>query len=359
MGAKTKALTGTKVEAAGVPENPRRGLMRAIVYNRYGPPEVLQLQDVPKPVPADHEVLIRVYATTVPAEDPMIRGFTFRPLFWLPLRMAFGLIRPRKRILGSELSGVVESVGSRVTKFKEGDEVFGVDIQGLGCYAEYKCLPEDGVLLPKPKNLTYEEAAPVCGALAAWNLLRDKVPVQQGQRVLINGASGNIGTAAVQIARHFGAEVTGVCSTANLDLVSSLGADHVVDYTKEDFTKRGETYDIIFDVVSTSSFLRCRRSLKRGGAYISALPSPSVLLQMLWTSRFGSRKVVFSATGLRSVSIRLALLKELTALVKDGKIKAVIDRRYPLDEIQDAHRYVAKGHKKGSVIINVVPPPVA
>ncbi len=328
--------------------------MKAIVYDRYGPPEVLHVQDVPKPVPANNEVLIRVHATTVPAEEPMIRGFTFAPLFWLPVRIAFGLFRPRKRILGSEFSGVVESVGSHVTRFKSGDEVFGVDIKNRGCYAEYKSLPEDGVLLPKPANLTFEQAAPVCGALAAWNLLRDKVPVRRGQRVLINGASGSIGTAAVQIAKYFGAEVTGVCSAANFDLVRSLGADNVIDYTKEDFTKRGETYDIVFDVVSTSSFLRCRRCLTKTGAYISALPTPSILLQTLWTSRFGSRKAVFSATGLRPVSIRLALLKELTALVETGKIWTVIDRRYPLEEIRAAHRYVATGRKKGSVIINVV-----
>jgi len=330
--------------------------MKAIVFDRYGPPEVLQLRDVPKPVPGDDEVLIQVHATTVPAEDPMIRGFTFGPLFWIPLRIAFGILRPKKRILGSEFSGEVEAVGKLVTGFERGDQVLGVDIKDLGCYAEYKCLPESGVLLPKSPNVSFEAAAPVCGALAAWNLLRDKVPVQCGQRVLIYGASGNIGTAAVQIAKYFGAEVTGVCSTANLDLVRSLGADHVVDYTKEDFTRRGETYDIIFDVVSKSSFLRCRRSLTRSGAYISALPTPSILLQMLWTTRFGGRRAVFSATGLRPVSIRLALLKELTALVETGKIRTVIDRSYPLEEIRAAHRYVAKGHKKGSVIINVVAP---
>ncbi len=327
--------------------------MKAMVYTRYGPPEVLQLREVPKPVPRDDEVLIRIHATTVPAEDPMIRSFTFPPLFWLPLRMVFGLVRPRKRILGSELAGVVESVGKHVTKFREGDQVFGVDLDGLGTYAEYKCLPEDGVLLPKPASLTFEEAAPVCGALAAWNLLSDKVHTRSGQRVLINGASGNIGTAAVQIAKLLGAEVTGVCSGPNHELVRSLGAAHVIDYTKEDFTGSGETYDVIFDVVSTSSFRRCRRLLSRTGVYISALPSISILLQMLWTSRSSGRRVVFSATGLRSVGIRLALLEELTVLREAGEIRTVIDRRYPLEQVAEAHRYVEKGHKIGNVIINV------
>lgn len=327
--------------------------MKAVVCTKYGPPEVLQLREVPKPIPKDNEVLIRVHATTVPAEDPMIRGFTFSPLFWLPLGIAFGLIRPRKRILGSELAGDVESVGKHVTKFREGDQVFGVDINGLGTDAEYKCLTEDGVLLAKPANMTYEEAAPVCGALAAWNLLSDKAHVQSGQRVLINGASGGIGTSAVQIAKHLGAEVTGVCSGANLELVKSLGADHVIDYTREDFTGNGQTYDIIFDTVSKRSFSHCRRSLTPTGAYISALPTPKILLQMLWTSKTAGKRAIFSATGLRPVPVRLALLKEVTALKEAGKIKTVIDRRYPLEEIAEAHRYVEKGHKKGNVIITV------
>jgi len=324
-----------------------------MVYTKYGPPDVLQLKEVAKPVPKDNEVLIRVHATTVPAEDPMMRSFTFSPLFWLPLRIAFGLRRPRKTILGSELAGEIEAVGQDVKRFKKGDQVFGVDISGLGAYAEYKCLPEEGVLLAKPANLTYEEAAPVCGTLAAWNLLRDKAHIQSGQKVLINGASGSVGTAAVQIARYFGAEVTGVCSSKNLKLVASLGADHVIDYTKEDFTQNGQTYDIIFDAVSKSTFSRCKRSLTQRGAYISAVPTLSILLQMLWTSKIGSKKAIFSATGLRPVRKRLALLKELIPLMEAGKIKTVIDRRYPLKQIAEAHRYVEKGHKKGNVVIIV------
>jgi NADPH:quinone reductase-like Zn-dependent oxidoreductase len=327
--------------------------MKAIVYERYGRPDVLQLKEVERPTPKEDEVLIRVYAATVAAEDPMIRGFTFHPLFWLPLRINFGLIKPRKKILGSELAGEIESVGKDVKLFRKGDQVFGVDINGLGAYAEYKCLPEEGVLAIKPANVTYEEAAPVCGALAAWNILRDKANIQSGQKVLINGASGSIGTAAVQIARYFGAEVTGVCSTTNLELVKSLGADKVIDYTKEDFTKNGQTYDIIFDAVSKSSFLRCKGSLTQKGVYFSAVPGLPILLQMLWTSKFGSKKAKFSATGLRPVSERLILLKELIELVEAGKIKTVIDRLYPLEETAEAHSYVEKGHKKGNVVITL------
>jgi len=330
-----------------------KGKMKAIVYTKYGPPEVLQLKEVEKPTPKDNEVLIKVFAATVAAEDPMIRSFTFSPLFWLPLRIAFGLIRPKKTILGSELAGEVEAVGKDVKLFKKGDQVFGVDIKGLGAHAEYKCLPEEGVLAKKPANITYEEAAPVCGALAALNLLRDKANIQSGQKVLINGASGNIGTSAVQIAKCFGAEVTGVCSTTNLELVKSLGADKVIDYTKEDFTNSGQTYDIIFDAVSKSSFSRCKGLLTQKGVYISAIPTLIILLQMLWTSKIGSKKVKFSATGLRPIPERLILLKELIRLIEAGKIKSVIDRRYPLEEIAEAHRYVEKGHKKGSVVITV------
>ena len=327
--------------------------MKAIVYEKYGPPEVLQLKEVEKPIPEDNEVLIRVYAATVAAEDPMMRSFTFSPLFWLPLRIAFGLIRPRKTILGSELAGEIESVGKDVKLFRKGDQVFGVDINGLGAYAEYKCLPEEGVLAIKPANVTYEEAAPVCGALAAWNILRDKANIQSGQKVLINGASGSIGTAAVQIARYFGAEVTGVCSTSNLELVKSLGADKVIDYTKKDFTKSGQTYDIIFDTVSKSSFLRCKGSLTQRGVYLSAIPGLAIILQMLWTSKFGSKKAKFSATGLRPVSERLIFLKELIELVEAGRIKTVIDRCYPLEQAAEAHRYVEQDRKQGNVAIAI------
>jgi NADPH:quinone reductase-like Zn-dependent oxidoreductase len=327
--------------------------MKAIVYEKYGPPEVLQIKEVEKPTPKDNEVLIKVFAATVAAEDPMMRSFTFSPLFWLPLRIAFGLIRPRKTILGSELAGEVEAVGKDVTKFKQGDQVFGVDIKGLGAYAEYKCLPEEGVIAKKPANITYEEAAPICGALAALNLLRDQANIQSGQKVLINGASGSVGTAAVQFSKYYGAEVTGVCSTTNIELVKSLGADKVIDYTKEDFANCGQIYDIIFDAVSKSSFSRCKGVLTQKGIYLSAVPTLAVLLQMLWTSKIGSKKIKFSATGLRPISERMNLLKEFVELIETEKIKSVIDRRYPMEQIAEAHRYVEKGHKKGNVVITI------
>jgi NADPH:quinone reductase-like Zn-dependent oxidoreductase len=330
--------------------------MKAVVYEKYGPPEVLQLKEVEKPVPKDNEVLIRVYATTVPAEALLLRSFPFSPLLWFLMRITIGLRKPRKTILGSELAGEIESVGKDVKRFKEGDQVFGSDLSGLGAYAEYKCMPEEGVLALKPANITYEEAAPVCGALAAWNLLKNKASIRSGQKVLINGVSGSVGTAAVQIAKYFGAEVTGVCSTTNLELVKSLGADKVIDYTKEDFTQSGETYDVIYDTYDTvikNSFSHCKGSLTQRGVYLSAVPTLAILLQMLWTSKIGSKKAKFSATGLRPVAERLIFLKELIELIEAGKIKSVIDRRYPLEQIVEAHRYVEKGHKKGNVVITV------
>jgi NADPH:quinone reductase-like Zn-dependent oxidoreductase len=334
----------------------RRGNLKAVVYEKYGPPEILQLKEIEKPVPKHDEVLIRVYAATVPAEALLLRSLPFSPLMWFLTRIGIGLIKPRRTILGSELAGEIESVGKDVKRFKEGDRVFGSDLSGLGAYAEYKCMPEDAVLALKPENITYEEAAPVCGALAAWNLLKNKANIRSGQKVLINGVSGSVGTAAVQIANYFGTEVTGVCSTTNLELVKSLGADKVIDYSKEDFTQSGETYDVIYDTYDTvlkNSFSRCRGSLTQTGVYLSALPTLALLLQMLWTSKIGSKRAIFSATGLRPVPERLIFLEELIELTKAGKIRTVIDRCYPLEQIAEAHRYVEKGYKKGNVVITV------
>jgi len=321
--------------------------MKAIVYTKYGPPDVLQLKEVEKPTPKEDEVLIRINATTVTAADGMMRkGDPFVGRFYS------GLTRPRRSIPGIEFAGEIESVGKDVRLFKEGDKVFG-ETTALGCHAEYVCLSEEGVLTTKPANMTYEEAAPICvGALTALNFLR-KGNIQSGQKVLIYGASGSVGTYAVQLAKYFGAEVTGVCSTTNLEMVKSLGTDKVIDYTKEDFTKSGQTYNIIFDTVGKSSFSRCKGLLTHKGVYLSAVLDLPLLLQILWTSMIGSKKAKFSATGLLSASERLIFLKELKELFKAGKIKSVIDRRYPLEQIPEAHRYVDRGHKKGNVVINI------
>ncbi|MDQ3706763.1 MAG: NAD(P)-dependent alcohol dehydrogenase [Chloroflexota bacterium] len=327
--------------------------MKAIVATKYGSPEVLELREVAKPAPNDDEVLVRVYATSVTAGDSRIRSFTVPPSAWLPARLTLGWSKPRKAIPGMVLAGEVESVGKEVKRFKSGDQVYAYDITHLSTYAEYTCVPEKSALALKPSNVTYEEAAAIpFGGITALHFLR-KGKIRSGQRVLIYGASGSVGTFAVQLAKHFGAYVTGVCSTTNVELVKSLGADRVIDYTKEDFTRSGETYDIIFDTVGKSSLSASLGSLKKDGTYLQAVAGPAQLIQMRWAS-MRSGKTLIGETAVPKAE-DLIYLKEL---VEGGKIKPVIDRYYPVEQMVEAHRYVDGGHKKGNVVVTVSPSPM-
>ncbi len=323
--------------------------MKATVYTQYGPPEVLELKEVAKPVPGDNEVLVKVHAVTVTAVDS-----TFRKGDAFFARLFTGLTKPKRTTPGGELAGEIEAVGKDVKRFKVGDQVFGSTDAGFGAHAEYVCLPEDGALVLKPASITYEEAAAIpYGFLTALPFLRDNGSIQSGQKVLVNGASGSIGTFAVQLAKLFGAEVTGVCSTANVELVKALGADKVIDYTKEDFTQNGQTYDIIFDTVGKCSFSRCKNSLKQNGVYLTPVLGLPILLQMLATSKIGSKKAIIAFTGLRPPSEKTKDLLFLTELIEEGKIKPNIDRRYPLEQMAEAHRYVETGHKKGNIVVTL------
>jgi NADPH:quinone reductase-like Zn-dependent oxidoreductase len=320
--------------------------MKAIVCTKYGPPEVLKLIEVERPNPKDNEVLVRIYATTVTVGDSRIRGFRVPPSFWIPARIALGLKRPKKSILGSIFAGEIELVGKEVKLFKKGDKVFASAGHNFGAYAEYICIPENGCLGLKPTILNYEEAAAIpWGGLTALNFLK-KANIQGGQKVLIYGASGSVGTSAVQIARYFGAEVTGVCSTSNLDLVKSLGAIKVIDYTQEDFGKYSENYDIIFDTVGKSSIPDCLKSLNKEGIYLHSVVTPALNIRMRITSII-TGKIILGGTFTPKTE-DLVFLKEL---VEKGVLKPVIDRRYPLEQIVEAHKYVDLGHKKGDVII--------
>lgn len=326
--------------------------MKAIVYTEYGSPDVLQLKEVEKPTPGDNDVLIKVHAATVTTGDVNMRGFTFVPPGFGPLpRLMFGLNAPKKTILGTELAGEIEAVGKDVKRFKPGDQIFGIGSDRVGAYAEYVCRPEQGALAIKPANMTYEEAAAVSfGAGTALFFLRDLAHIQSGQKILVIGASGGVGNYAVQLARYYGAEVTGVCSTANIDMVKALGADKVIDYTQEDFTKNGETYDFIFDtVVGKASFARCKNSLKPNGLYLAIAGGPKEMLQTLWTSITGGKKVITGSPAEKPEDLMF-----LKALIEAGKLKAVIDRCYPLEQTAEAHRYVDTGRKKGNVVVSVV-----
>lgn len=324
--------------------------MKAIVYEQYGPPEVLQMKEIAKPIPKADEVLIRVHAATVTTGDVNLRGFTFVPPGFGPMpRLMFGVTKPRKPILGTELAGEVVAIGKDVTLFKEGDQVFGIGSAILGAYAEYVCRSETEALVAKPVNLSYEEAAAVpFGAGTALYFLRDKGNIQHGDKILIIGASGGVGSYAVQLAKYFEAEVTGVCSTKNMEMVKSLGADKVIDYTNEDFTQNDETYDLIFDTVGKIPFSDLKSSLKKKGLYLAVAGGLRETLQMGWTSLVGRQKVIIGTPPERKEE--LFFLKELCEV---GVIKPMIDRCYTLAETAVAHRYVDTGRKRGNVVITV------
>ena len=327
--------------------------MKAIVCTKYGPPEVLEFREVGKPAPKADEILVKIHATTVTAADFRMRSFTIPAGFWLPARLAIGLRKPRKPILGVELAGVVESIGKDVKRFRAGDAVFAAALQGFGAYAEYKCLPENGPISIMPSNIGFEEAAaiPIGGRTALHYLKKIGLPKgPKGRKILIYGASGSVGTYAVQLAKYFGAEVTGVCSTANLELVRSLGADKVIDYTAGDFSRDGAAYDFVFEAVDKGSFAACMRSLKKDGIYINVTaPLPS--LEMLW-ARIGKRRKLLLGESASEKADDLVFLKER---VEAGDLKVVIDRRFPFERMIEAHRYVDLGHKKGNVAVTVAP----
>lgn len=320
--------------------------MKAIVYKKYGSPNVFEPFDLEKPTPEPNEVLIKVYASTVTAADcTMRRGDTILS------RILLGLFRPGKKyqILGTEFSGTIAATGAKVKKFKPGDEVYAFRGFGTGCYAQYKCMSENGSLALKPFNMKFTEAASVVdGATTAHFFLKEKANIQKGQKVLIIGASGSVGSFAVQLAKYFGAEITGVCSTKNIDLVKSLGADKVVDYTKEDFTKTGDTYDIIFDTVGKNSFSNCRKALKINGKYLVTLMTFNVIIQSILTKAGNNKKVIFAMSVNKTEALNF-----IRKLIEEGKLKTIIDRQYPLEELRDAHAYVEKGHKQGNVVITV------
>ncbi len=322
--------------------------MKASTSRMYGTPEVFKMEEVTKPVPKDNEVLVRIHAATVTGSDIMMRKG--KPYVG---RLYLGLRKPKTTILGFDFAGEIEEIGKDVTSFTVGDRVFG-GTTALGCYAEYTCVKVDDVIATMPKELHYPTAAPVAGSgITVMNFVKGLAKLKSGDKILINGASGSLGTYAVQIAKHFGAEVTGVCSTTNVQMVKDLGADCVIDYTREDFTQNGKQYDVIFDTVGKISFSACKQSLAEKGIFLSSVLSFGLMMQMLKTALFGKKKVKTSATGALKTKIRLGYFLELKELFEAGKVLTVIDHSYPLSQMNAAHTYVEKGHKKGNIIIEM------
>lgn len=324
--------------------------MKAMITTSYGSPDVFKLENVAKPVPTSNQVLIKIYASAVTKADTMMR--TGSPFIG---RLFTGIRKPKHAIWGTGFAGVIESIGSEVTLFKVGQKVFGESIDTMGAYAEYITVPENGIIAHLPKNLNFEEAAGICdGGITSLNFLVNLGNIKAGQKVLINGASGSLGTAAIQIAKHYGAEVTGVCSSNNRDLVKKIGADHVIDYTLQDFTLSESSYDLIYDTVGTRSYKECSKALTEQGIYLSPVLGMRLIANMVLTAIFGKKKAKFSATGALPLQETKRLMDQLLEIVEVGDMKPVIDRAYPLEQLAQSHRYVDAGHKKGNVVLNPI-----
>lgn len=324
-----------------------RSTMNAVVRTKYGPPEVLHMVELPKPTPKDKEVLVKIYATTVTSGDCRMRSLNVPAGFGLIIRLAVGLVRPRQTVLGTEFAGVVEATGSKVMGFKVGDRVFGMSGFSMGAYAQYKCAAENGPLAHIPPNLSFEEAAALpFGGITALDFFR-RGGLKAGDKLLVNGASGAVGVAAVQLARYFGADVTAVCSGANADMMRALGAQQVIDYTRQDFTASGEQYDVIMDIVGTAGFARSKNSLRKGGRLLLVIATLGQMVSAAWESA-GGKKVIAGTSTERAEDVRL-----LAKLAQEGHLKPVIDRQYPIEQMAAAHLYVETGRKRGSVVIKV------
>jgi alcohol dehydrogenase len=325
--------------------------MKAVIFKKFGKPEVLQVAEIAKPTPKSNEVLVKIHATSVTAEDPKMRGFNHPPLLKLPVGLMFGFKKPKVPVLGIEFSGTVETVGYKVKNYKTGDHVFGYTGLSFGAYAEYKCLPEKALMYFKPKNLSFEQSAIlVNGPLSALAYLKKKGKIKKGDHVLVYGASGSVGTAAVQLSKYFGATVTAVCGTKNIGLVKSIGANHVIDYTKEDFTERKERFDIVFDTIGKTSMKNCMKLLNPRGKYLLTEFGVSHILAAIYTSLFSNKKVIVAASNFYWRKEDLIFLKEVA---EKGYLQPVLDKCFPLKEIVDAHKYVETGHKAGNVAILV------